>query len=469
MIRPALWLASTSLLLLCCDGGGGASPPIPSNVLRVRGSAGGDYRVAARETFGHELWALLAGSRAQALGGTDVDNLVAIPVGPSGPELHRLVRMPLGVDGAFSVDLDRSTTWLLLLTNEDAIPEERVVAYVTLGAGSESMLAFPVPEAAKPEVDLGMLHRDGPDAESTTPPDTSFELSAAALLALARTDDAYRNVVNAYMNREGDVAYEVLPTFGVEARVAGTSVAPAEWGSPSFGPYVRTNDARVDVASLCAGTTTLTFHPPASVTTSLRTFGPDMPLSTAGGTSVGGGDCIGPHINFGASAGLVQLAMGAGPEAGVIPFPAATPGVWRVRLDGVEVARFDLAITDPIVAGHWVAPVPSVSLTPDAGGVVSAVEVRWHEWSDASAAYVPLADTSGLARNVTQMFIDVRGSTSSGAVELVSRMRGDAIFDGAVALTTAWSTTPGATLRIESLAVGYTIASTTLRFVWTIP
>ena len=144
------------LALSACSGDGG------DNNISLIGSVDNiNYSIQSSPSLADRLLNLF-GNSAYALGtGTSVDEIVAIPYNRVNGQamLDSAVTGDLGVDGSFSLSLDASQDYVLLLVNSTATqPQDKVVAYVTMASSTtgDSVVSMPVSHASA-TIDLGKV------------------------------------------------------------------------------------------------------------------------------------------------------------------------------------------------------------------------------------------------------------------------------------------------------------------------
>ena len=181
----------------CGDsGGGGGGGGLTS--VHLTGS------IPASATLKH---ARRSGLRLGGLGAGGIDRVVAIPHdhgGVSAFELSRAVVAPIASDGTFDLVLPvGSQDYVLLLEDSTASSRtERVRAYVTLDQVGDTLVSLPV-STATGDIPLGALAEVADEAVADVAPmvtEDRFALTTEVLAQRAQTDDAFRSVVNAWIN-----------------------------------------------------------------------------------------------------------------------------------------------------------------------------------------------------------------------------------------------------------------------------
>lgn len=262
---------SASALIIACGGGGGGGG---SSTVSLSASLGSTYEYSYVPSLTERVAAFFTGSPALALVPQSVDKVVAIPLTENGATfMGGRVESTIASDGSFSLSLDTSYTWVVLLVDSLADKENMVVGYVTVGDGTESMVAFNADQASG-SVDYGELN-DSPSGEaqsqfSMNDMVTSFNYTLAQLQSIARADDVYKKVINNYINYDesAGTAYETIAVYGwmeSQSSVIGTYGDPASFNFNGVGIYVQAADDTISSADICSKAVTLTFTPPSAV------------------------------------------------------------------------------------------------------------------------------------------------------------------------------------------------------------
>ena len=160
----------------------------------------------------------------------------------------------------------------------------------------------------------------------------------------------------------------------------------------------------LSAAALQDGTAALTLHPPAGETATDEhgtEFTDTSPLTTVDSANSpevytfeeGFNDYFpdgGLKYRVHASVDVVHSATAL--LAGTIP-----QGTWALKQDGTAISSLDMSSSAPEDSnGNFVATVPAATLTFDANGHLSQVEVRFYEYDAPSAGYVEISDYSVL-------------------------------------------------------------------------
>ena len=375
MKRFFITLAVVALLGGCQNDGddGGQGP-------RILGEIGAGYVVAHHQSLLDEAYAWLTGGTAHALGDYTVDHIAAVPTVRNA--FDKIVEVPIDGDGSFALSLNQGYDWVLLLINSQAPLDQRIVGYVTMGSGADSMMDFPVIDMIE-DLSLGQVACQDDVAVSSTDLDAaapSFTLSVDDLLEIARADDLMRSVINDYRNYDSETGthYALELGFGwqapIEALMAHDAIedAPSDFVFTGYTLGFQTNDPRLTYSALCGETVRATLHPPSDVVTASGVlFNDSAPLSNDD-MRMAGTNCQSDQLAVALNGGALNLEFGGGRLLELAP-----DGFWRFRVDGESRALFDLGITDPNAADHITVPVPIPDLELDADGMIQRIDVAW--------------------------------------------------------------------------------------------
>ncbi len=205
-----------------------------------------------------------------------------------------------------------------------------------------------------------------------------------------------------------DPAYDWRVSFGY------LHIAPIEDGvlvtpdNYALDNYIVTASMRykydLSAAALQDATAALTLHPPAGETATDQQgteFTDTSPLTTvdSGNNPAAYPSEVGftdyhpdGRLNYRVhdSVDVVQSATAV--LAGSVP-----QGTWTLKQDNTAISSLDRSSSAPEDSnGDFVMPVPAATLTFDANGHLSQVEVRFYEYDATSAGYVEISDYGGL-------------------------------------------------------------------------
>lgn len=407
------------LLVAGCDGSkeAGDDAKEPGGGFRVAGKVGAGYQVAAaRDGFVQRLAAWVGlGSPVLADGGQPVvDRVVALRVNRGSLSTASLIEGEEAVvdaDGTFALTLGRDADWILVLANSQAEGDARYVGAVELAAEDipdDSLLAVPVSTAEVDRMDLGTLARvaavggtvDAVADTEVVPQD--FGMTVAELLAVARTDDVFRNARNIVANHDRATGtwYGIVTAFAWtnDSPVSPDFTVPLASVFAGYGFQIDTNSTSVTIDNLCgtaAPRVTVGLFPPTDVVAVQpqgAPYGPSKGMTNdeVGDCTVQNGIVHATDTDFFGSAGMEgsgrTVSYGFSQVAFGYPIPA---GDWTWREDGQVRATFDLALAAPMVEGGLQGGfVPSIRVVATGEGRVTGIDVRWSYWDPALQAYV---------------------------------------------------------------------------------
>lgn len=418
-------LVLAGLLLAGCDGGNEATDVTdPGKGFRVAGRVGPGFQVAAaRDGLVQRLAAWVGlGAPVLADGGQPVvDRVVALRVNRGSLSTASLIEGEEAVvdaDGTFVLELGRDSDWILVLADSRAEGAARYVGAVELAAEEipdDSLLAVPVTTAEVDRMDLGTLARVaavGPTVDAVADTEVApqdFGLTVGELLAMARTDDVFRNARNIVANHDRDTGtwYGITTAFAWrnDAPVAPDFTSPLASTFDGYGFQVDTNSTAVTIDNLCgtaAPRVTVGLFPPTDVVAVQphgATYGPEKGMTNdeVGDCTVRNGIVQASDVDFFGSVGMEgsgrTVSYGFSQVAFGTPIPA---GDWTWREDGQVRATFDLALAAPIVEGGLQGGfVPSIRVAAADDGRVTGIDVRWSYWDPSAGAYVEVASLDG--------------------------------------------------------------------------
>ncbi len=401
--------AAFGLTVTSCGGGGGSS-----NTVSVSATVGTSYNVAFKPTWKDRLFALVTGTPVLA-GAPMVDTVFAMLIDPNGyPQPTLSASADIASDGSFSLTLDSSSQYVLLLVDTTALKEDRVAGYVTIGSGEDSMVVFPA-DQARGDTDMGTLEeagrREARSSNTVEDLQANFAFTLAELQDIARSDDAYRNVINAYMNYDeaAGTTYHTLQNGGgwmyPLSSIVGAFPDPADYtGNDSFGFTINTGDQTLPFADICGMAVTVTLVPPQG-SGLLDRVNDAMVIDTSGPVA----RCY--DSDFSVSDGTTNFFY---QWSG---FPSVVPGTWYLRYSdlGQAIADTVLAVLDMADisgfdgSGNATVFVPVPRLNVDGGGMLASVDIQWKRYNG-SGGYDPVNPSAvdALARN---LFFEIWGES----------------------------------------------------------
>jgi hypothetical protein len=310
-------------------------------------------------------------------------------------------------DGTFSISLDTSRDWILVLVDSTApVKNDQFVGYLALNAGTENLLQVPASTSTTPSLDLGTITASGDTGQSETPIDASdFDLDSTQLLNLAKNDDAFKSVKNFVINYDNEtgVFYTLRPDFrwkGTYASINGAFQIPSGYTYSNYSFQLDSNTMTIDIDKIC-GTNgqqqvIVKLAPPSDVTTpDGRTFNPGNPMSSANvkwKTATDG--FIEVYQDPGNSDFFATNRYGGVSQSYAAPLTGTIPGGYWLYYEGDEPrGQFDVAVASPLrVDGTIKGFVPSAKINTDVSGKITSVDIQWYYWDDLASQYVELTD-----------------------------------------------------------------------------
>ncbi len=476
------------LALSACSGDGG------DNNISLIGSVDNiNYSIQSSPSLADRLLNLF-GNSAYALGtGTSVDEIVAIPYNRVNGQamLDSAVTGDLGVDGSFSLSLDASQDYVLLLVNSTATqPQDKVVAYVTMASSTtgDSVVSMPVSHASA-TIDLGKVspsasHSDEASGErSAEDLAVDFSASLESLLARAKFDDAYKNLVNEYLNTSGSNWWRAQVQFewygggdpSIFASSAPTDISAYRYDG--YRVYFDNNSAEMNFSRLCSKTDSLEIAPPSPVTiidqyngnSTVGTIDVSNPADN-GNVAVSSGnsnycyDAVNDEMAFSAKSGSNGVFFGV--PVGSLIKNNPPDGWWTLGLNGTQKAVFELGAMKPVDAsGNPEVLLPLPSFTTDAAGKITGISVTWMEYNGSTYQAV---DVNGVNDLVADSFIDIGWDGGGSGTEV-----NDLIYNGSSRnlLTSAtpskdWDFNGTAGNPVSWINIAYTMAGVNYAVVW---
>ncbi len=327
--------------------------------LTLRGSLGSGYTTVAS-----------AATRPNGAAGVQaldkkVDKVIAIQSdrGYLGANSMQNSRSAIiGDDGTFSLSLDTTKDWLLVLIDSTAVSRtDQFVGYIALNTGSlEPLLQVPSTTSTISSFDLGAINALGDVGQSENPVNpTDFSLNSSQLLALAKNDDAFKSVKNFIINYDTatNVYYTLRPDFGWRGdyeSIDGVFQDPASYVYRHYTSQLDSNTTSINMDKICGFNNQprviVELAPPSDVTTTneqmpVTVYNPDNPISSNNVvcTTATDGYIEAADLDFGATNryGWVSQSYFA-PLSGDIP-----PGYWQYFEADQLKGQFDLAVASP--------------------------------------------------------------------------------------------------------------------------
>ncbi len=389
------------------------------------------------------MLAAVLGKSAFALGsGTLIDQVVAVPStqGHFGGDMLQLMKTAdIASDGSFSITLEQSYDWVLLLVNSQAASlTEKVVSYVAVKVDENNSLIAYSGASFNGNIDLGVLLKVGTEAQGTLISASSFGLTLDQLTAVAKSDNGFKHMINAYLNYNAatGIHYTAQPIFSWSAgAIAGLDTAPVASAISSyvmngFNLNVETNNVTSPALpdAVCSGSSLVSLFPSADIADSAgANFSPTSGLANNGAgveTNLGVANsanwfsngryyCYDDDFGMQFNAGSSNVLYGFQGSRSLFRVPAGgmPAGHWIIQADSLTLAEFDLQVSSPLDdTGHTTIPVPMLRVNHAGDGRVSGLEVSWYLYDSTTTLYTPLssAQISAINSLVRQSFIEVQ-------------------------------------------------------------
>jgi|GEM_PF-1568278 len=335
----------------------------------------------------------------------------------------------------------KDISWALVLRNKTLDATDKMaslVRFIGISGGDANLFGMRVSDM-KPgaKVTMGNVNPTTGIAQKSLD-DMSGEFADAAALnsakELTRTNKALQTLANVYANVDTKTGskwgFQPFFTFkGQLSKIKNAFTVGSDLAYQDMGVYINIDDPRVAFENVC-GTSAGLFQivPPAEIEHNGVTNSPTNPISNAGRGAVsttqsgpnGTSECSNDHNN--ASGMLfVRHFTSEGRRFLMNTTVSGLPpeGVWKVKLDGQQVAQFNLSPATPIDAdGKPLVYVPSVKLTVDSTHHIKKVEVKFLKYEDGQYAELNgQADMDAFRKVVTQVGFgldDQNGASSNG-------------------------------------------------------
>lgn len=478
-MRSLFLFLFTSLMLQACGSSGGGSSISVSASLKQS-----DYSVAYEPSLLRRAFAWLIGPSTSALTTeSTVNRVVAIPHtrgDVNSSTFNDIITASVDSSGAFEIDLSGSyPNWLLLLVNTDAANlEDKVIGYVTIKVQEEDSLVNISTNRATGDVQLGNLSKSGDEAVSSNEAGSEtvgFSLSTSQLLALAKADDGYKNLINAYLNYDGTDFFITFPSFvwtGNFSDVLNSNSSPDEISYSGWQIRMETSETETpsfdQVCSSAPGS--FKIYPPADITkgvSSPTTYQPkdggDTPITNDSMESDSTG-CYDEDIQLQGAAGDDEFQYNFPTGAGVEDlFQSTVDGFWSLEFAGEQVAAFDFSDSKPVDnSENALVFVPIPRVTSDDSNSITQIAVTWYQFDSDEGGYVEVSVDNIVNELIFSSFVEL--STAEGAstsyadsqTAVVSKTGAD--FSDLSSLQTS---------EIDELVVGYQMGGVDYRFQWT--
>jgi hypothetical protein len=312
----------------------------------------------------------------------------------------------INADGTFSISLETSKDWLLVLMDSTALGSDQFVGYIALNAGTENLLQVPASTSTITSLDLGTITASGDTGQSDAPIDGSdFSLTSTQLLDLAKNDDAFKSVKNFVINYDSatNVYYTLRPDFrwnGSYASINGAFQNPSGYIYANYSSQLDSNTTTININKICGyePQVIVELAPPSDVTTSdffVRTFNPGNPMSSANVICATAADnFIEAYQDPGNSDFFATNRYGGVSQSWAAPLSGTIPGGnWLYYEGEQQKGQFDLAVASPLRLDNTIKGfVPSPRINTDGDGKITSVDIEWYSWDDLTSQYVKLTD-----------------------------------------------------------------------------
>jgi len=451
-MQTFLLIVLASFLLTACGGGGSSSGGGSVTVSAQVDTS--TYTVVPTPTWLDKVYTLFGGETVYALGTGVVNQVVAIASYKGAVVLDNMITANIASDGSFSLSLDRSYEWVLLLVNTEATEKfERVVSYVaTKVTDTDNLVAYSGTSLTS-NLALGILVNQGEEAVGTSDL-LAFNLDVDELVSVAQADNGYKHMINAYLNYDPATgrSYGIAPIFAFNAGDIETFYTPPvssqieAYQTVGLSFFLENVDLEYPespgvVEDLCKGLGDFGLYPPGPISdadgklydstkgvendaSNLDSAGfPDDELTNMG-VDLGPWDdgCYDSDMGIrfpGYTPRHVFMGLKTAAAQFQIPVDGMPAGHWKLKagLDGQEevIAEFDLEVSSPIDAsGHLNIPVPAIEVISDQDGKITTINTSWFVYSSTAnndaGGYVKLTGRNALAVNslVSGSFVTVQ-------------------------------------------------------------
>ncbi len=333
-------------------------------------------------------------------------------------------------------------SWALVLRNDTVFATERMAGIERIvnipGAGESALVGQrPAELAAGASVDLGDVDAEGKAETMLSDLDSLFadESNSASVADIAKTNRSLGTLVNvvANANPEAKTYWEFIPFFswgGAASAVKNVYSQPADVVYDSMGVYITVNDPeKLTFDEVCSESSVLLeIVPPADVAYGEMTFGPNNPISNAGHSAIASNatshsttrECGNQHDSTSGPLFVRSFSTDGDRFLFNTTIDDTPPeGAWSVHKDGTSIAQFNLSPASPFDSvGHPVVYIPSLKVTTDQSGVITAVHVKFYAFE--SGQFVEVSDLTAFRKVVTSVNYGLDDSDGASAGGLSS-------------------------------------------------
>ncbi len=363
----------------------------------------------------------------------------------------------------FATQLETLGTTTLLISytpSDDIVAEANSFSFIGLPtAGGKNLIALSN-QAILGNLTLGDITAgSNGEGQAELDAESSFNLSEKVIDNLADNGKALKDFKNLYMNDDWKIE-TFWAWMGTKANAINqySSVDTLEYNGVGF--YIGSSTATPFVyEQLCgANPGSLTFTPPeeVSVKSGDETISTFTEFSNSGATQDTQGDdriCSGNSF-YGREDGTNEFMINFGTGGGIQgDLPS---GIWRMKWQDSEIARFDVALAKPFDSDNKPTVfIPSAKFIT-ANDQITGVSIKFYVWN--GSAYEEMTDITAVKRLVSQINASITKSDTNG------EERGQATF--ANETTTEASLTfenPVSTANASYLSVSFTIGTANYR------
>jgi len=396
-------------------GGGGAAGSAGVSTLAVKGSLGAAFAMNKPMKWYDRIIALVSFSGNLYAGPDSVDKIVAVPVDHSFSSNENLIESAITIDinpdKSFTINLDRTKRWVLLLVNSTASWKNRVVAFAALG-DTNNLVLLPLDNATS-NIELGNLSKSGSDAVesgSLIGNTASFSTNISKLREVAQMSCMTKVIKNMYQNhvRKLESGGEYYYSWTDHNWMVNSAGAENSFTNPSlytykgYQPTFRTEKySEISFSGIYDKDYTVSITAPAAVSP----YGGGGPFTVFDNTKAWDGSRTRPGeyavtldatppkfaiMYFSQSDFSMLSASGAG-----YYFTNNVVGNWLLRKNASELSAFDLDIVKPISGGNPLPYMPSLKIVYDAtSGLVERFEIKWYMYNFNTSTYDEVSDFS---------------------------------------------------------------------------
>lgn len=318
-------------------------------------------------------------------------------------------------------------------------------------------------------VNFGKITGTDADVKSEVAAGDALSLSSEAIDSLADASRALKAVKNNYMND----GWKVQPFYYWKSNVAHADVIGAfsdvsKNTYHGYGFYVGSNgDQGLTYDKVC-GAAALTFTPPSSINEKddQDNVKAVAEYSNAGATKTTQGDskiCYanGYYAREDYRDGKYSYMLNFGTGGSIQDAPE---GLWRMKIDGTEVGRFDLSLAAPIVDGKPTVFLPQVKFNKT-GSQITSVEVELYRWN--GSAYEKMTDLAPVTKLVSEFAASITRTSDNADLRTMLTVNDDGTitgkFDSSSSSGGSVENPPVDVSDISSFAVYYNIGDASYR------